>query len=44
MNKLGKPHTIPCRLTGQGGSVRIRLLPAPRGTGLVCAKASKRVL
>ena len=44
MNKIGQPHTIPCKVTGVGGSVRIRLIPAPRGTGLVCAKASKKVL
>jgi len=44
MSKLGAPHTIPNKITGTGGSVRIRLIPAPRGTGLVCAKASKKVL
>jgi len=44
MNKIGKPHTIPNKITGVGGSVRIRLIPAPRGTSLVCAKASKKVL
>ncbi len=44
MNKIGDPHTIPCKVTGTGGSCRIRLIPAPRGTGLVCAKASKKVL
>ena len=43
-NKIGSPHTVPCKVTGQGGSVRIRLVPAPRGTQLVCAKASKKVL
>lgn len=44
MSNLGAPHTIPNKITGTGGSVRIRLIPAPRGTGLVCAKASKKVL
>ena len=44
MNKIGKPHTIPNKITGVGGSVRIRLIPAPRGTSLVLAKASKKVL
>merc|ERR1712110_741234 len=43
MNKIGEPHTIPCKVTGTGGSVRIRLIPAPRGTGLVLAKASKKL-
>ena len=43
-NKIGQPHTVPCKVTGTGGSVRIKLIPAPRGTGLVCGKASKRVI
>lgn len=43
-NKLGKPHTICSKLTGKCGSVRMRLIPAPRGTGLVAAGAPKRLL
>merc|ERR1719171_132346 len=31
----GLPHTVPCKVTGKCGSVRVRLIPAPRGTGLV---------
>merc|ERR1719473_2060924 len=42
--KLGNPHTICCKLTGKCGSVRMRLIPAPRGTGLVAAGAPKRLL
>ena len=42
-NKIGNPHTIPTKVTGSSGSVRIRLVPAPRGTGLVAAPASKKV-
>merc|ERR1719498_436107 len=42
--KLGSPHTICCKLTGKCGSVRMRLIPAPRGTGLVAAGAPKRLL
>eukprot|EP00657_Telonema_sp_P-1_P006287 TRINITY_DN245_c0_g4_i3.p1 TRINITY_DN245_c0_g4~~TRINITY_DN245_c0_g4_i3.p1 ORF type:complete len:120 (+),score=58.45 TRINITY_DN245_c0_g4_i3:192-551(+) len=38
------PHTVPCKVTGKGGSVRMRMIPAPRGTGLVASRASKRVL
>jgi len=34
-NKIGKPHTVPCKVTGKGGSVRIRLIPGPRGSGIV---------
>merc|ERR1712196_733583 len=43
-NRLGSPHTIPMKLTGKCGSVRMRLIPAPRGTGLVAAGAPKRLL
>merc|ERR1712028_269519 len=32
------------KVTGKSGSVRMRLIPAPRGTGLVASRASKRVL
>jgi small subunit ribosomal protein S2e len=40
----GLPHTVPQKLTGKCGSVRMRLIPAPRGTGLVAAPASKKLL
>jgi len=43
-NMIGAAHTVPCKLTGKSGSVRIRLVPAPRGTGLVAAPTSKKVL
>jgi len=43
-NKIGKPHTVPVKVTGKCGSVRMRLVPAPRGTGLVAAGAPKKVL
>jgi len=43
-NKIGKPHTVPCKITGKGGSVRLRLIPAPRGTGIVGAPTSKKIL
>jgi len=43
-NKIGQPHTIPMKLTGRCGSVRCRLVPAPRGTGIVGAPTSKHVL
>jgi small subunit ribosomal protein S2e len=41
---LGEPHTVPCTVTGRCGSVLTRLIPAPRGTGLVASMAAKRVL
>lgn len=43
-NRFGAPHTVPCKVTGKCGSVRIRLIPAPRGTGIVAANATKKVL
>jgi len=42
--KIGPPHTLPCKITGKCGSTRIRLIPAPRGTGLVAAAATKKLL
>jgi small subunit ribosomal protein S2e len=42
--RFGDPHTLPCKVTGKCGSVRFRLIPAPRGTGLVAARCPKKVL
>merc|ERR1712224_567447 len=28
-NKIGDPHTIPCKVSGKCGSIKIRLIPAP---------------
>ncbi|CAL6018983.1 Ribosomal_protein S5 [Hexamita inflata] len=35
--KLGQPHTIAQKCSGKCGSVKFRLIPAPRGTGIVAA-------
>jgi small subunit ribosomal protein S2e len=43
-NRIGNPHTVPSKVTGSCGSVRVRLVPAPRGTGIVAAKVSKKLL
>jgi len=43
-NMIGNAHTIPCKVHGKCGSVRIRMIPAPRGTGIVAAPASKKVI
>lgn len=43
-NKIGKPHTVPTKITGKCGSIRVRLVPAPRGTGLVAARTPKKML
>jgi len=41
---FGTPHTVPCKIHGKCGSVHFRLIPAPRGTGIVAAKAPKKLL
>merc|ERR1711973_598929 len=41
-NKIGKPHTVPCKVTGKCGSIWVRLIPAPRGTGIVSAPVPKK--
>lgn len=43
-SRFGEPHTVPCKVTGKCGSVAVRLVPAPRGTGLVAAGAPKKLL
>jgi small subunit ribosomal protein S5 len=40
----GKPHTVPCAITGKSGSVEITLKPAPRGIGLATGNVSKKIL
>ena len=41
---IGKPHTIATKVTGKCGSVRLRLVPAPKGTGIVGAPPTKKLL
>lgn len=41
---LGAPHTVPCKVTGKCGSVRVRLIPAPRGSGIVASLIPKKLL
>jgi len=43
-NKIGSPHTVPGKVNGKCGSVRIRLIPAPRGTGIVSAPVPKKII
>lgn len=40
----GEPHTVPFVVEGKCGSVRIKLIPAPRGTGLVIGDQGKKIL
>ncbi|MEM4230759.1 MAG: 30S ribosomal protein S5 [Candidatus Pacearchaeota archaeon] len=39
-----EPHTVPFIVEGKSGSVRLRLLPAPQGTGLVIGDEGKKIL
>jgi len=43
-NMLGAPHTVTTKVTGKCGSVSVRLVPAPRGAGIVAARTPKKVL
>lgn len=37
-------HTVPFKVTGKAGSVKVTLIPAPQGTGLVVANELKKIL
>lgn len=37
-------HTLPFKVVGKSGSVKVNLIPAPQGTGLVVANELKKVL
>ncbi len=39
-----EPHTVPFKVSGKSGSIRVFLIPAPQGTGLVVASELKKVL
>lgn len=40
----GESHTLPFKVTGKTGSVRVTLLPGPQGLGLVAGDTAKFVL
>lgn len=37
-------HTVPFKVTGKSGSVKVTLIPAPQGTGLVVGSELKKIL
>ncbi|KAK6201330.1 ribosomal protein S5, N-terminal domain-containing protein [Scheffersomyces amazonensis] len=43
-SNLGQPHSLPTKVTGKCGSVSVRLIPAPRGKGIVASPAVKRLM
>ncbi|KCZ76038.1 ribosomal protein S5, partial [Anncaliia algerae PRA109] len=42
-SKYGAPHTVTCKSTGRSGSVLIRLIPAPKGSGIVAGSVPKKI-
>ena len=40
----GGGHSIPAKVTGSAGSVRVTLIPGPKGLGLVAGDVAKKVL
>eukprot|EP00747_Dinoflagellata_sp_TGD_P140690 gnl/TRDRNA2_/TRDRNA2_176035_c0_seq15.p1 gnl/TRDRNA2_/TRDRNA2_176035_c0~~gnl/TRDRNA2_/TRDRNA2_176035_c0_seq15.p1 ORF type:complete len:262 (+),score=61.91 gnl/TRDRNA2_/TRDRNA2_176035_c0_seq15:100-885(+) len=43
-NRIGLPHTVPMKVHGKSGSVRVRLIPAPRGSGIVGSLTMKKIM
>ncbi|CAN6612668.1 small ribosomal subunit protein uS5 [Trichomonascus vanleenenianus] len=41
---LGQPHSLAGKTSGKCGSVLVRLIPAPRGTGVVASPTVKKLL
>ncbi|MGQ9780913.1 MAG: 30S ribosomal protein S5 [Nitrososphaeria archaeon] len=42
--KCNQPHSLPFKVTGKCGSVRIDIIPGPRGLGLVAGENVKKLL
>ncbi len=42
--RCGQPHSLPYKLEGKSGSVRVILIPGPRGLGLVAGETVKNLL
>lgn len=43
-SRIGGVHTIPVKVKGKTGSCTVRMIPAPRGTGIVSAPVPKKLL
>ncbi len=43
-NRIGQPHTMPMKVHGKCSSVRVRLIPAPRGSGVVGSPTLKKMM
>jgi small subunit ribosomal protein S5 len=42
--RCGRLHSIPFRISGKGGSVRVDIIPGPRGLGLVAGETVRNLL
>ncbi len=42
--ECGLPHSLPFETVGKRGSVRVRIIPGPRGLGLVASEGAKSIL
>ena len=40
----GQPHSLPFETVGKRGSVRVKIIPGPRGLGLVASEDAKLIL
>jgi small subunit ribosomal protein S5 len=43
-SSTNEPHSIPFKVTGKSGSVKMTLMPAPVGKGLIIEKECKKIL
>ncbi|CAF1292969.1 unnamed protein product [Didymodactylos carnosus] len=42
-DKFGEPHTVSVKSTGKCGSVSLRVVPAPRGSGIRAGSVAKKI-
>ncbi len=42
--RCGQFHSVPFRISGKGGSVRVEIIPGPRGLGLVAGETVRNLL
>ena len=40
----GQPHSLPFETTGKRGAVKIKIIPGPRGLGIVASESAKTIL
>ncbi len=42
--RCNQPHSVPFKVSGKGGSVRVEILPGPRGLGIVAGENIRNLL